>query len=173
MKIKTAFIIITCCLIGCISYIYFWHKPVIINKPFVYNKFLSDSLFNPIDSIDFKEGNNRIIVYTNWRDIQFLPENIKKSTLLECRDNGIIEQVQTNFVFLRISKDFLETTNYDSRIFFIKNNQLVFSSEFIIDNSISMHFKNTAWTRAVKYDELISCFSKFERIYFPFIKLEQ
>lgn len=46
--------------------------------------FLANSLYNPIDTLDFTQGKNKVIIYTNKVDICFLPEGIKTWTLLEC-----------------------------------------------------------------------------------------
>ena len=172
MKKRTIILILICCLLVGIGYTYCWHNPIIISKPYVQNEFLADSLYNPIDTIDFTQGKNKIIIYTNWRDIQCLPEKIKKWTLLECRDNKTIEKIKNNFVFERISNDLVETTDFDSRIYFFKNDKLVFSGKFMIEGSISLRFKNTGWTFATNYNELISCFLVFERINFPIVKID-
>jgi hypothetical protein len=172
MKKKNVTLTIVCCLLVCIGYVYLCFKPIIINKPYAQYEFMADSLYNPIDTVDFMQGKNKIIIYTNWQDLRFLPEKIKKWSLLECRDNKTIKEVKNNFVFKRISEDFAETTNYDSRIFFLKNNKLVFSGEFMIEESISLYFKNTGWTFATNYDELIKCFSEFKPVYFPIVKIE-
>jgi hypothetical protein len=198
MKKRIVFLVVICCLLVCIGYIYLCFKPIIIHKPYVEYEFLHDNLYNhidtiveyepfydssyiyidtihlynPIDTIDFTQGENKIIIYTNGADISFLPEKIKKWTLLECRDNKIIEDVKKNFVFKWIRGQFAETTDFDSRIFFFKNNKLVFSGKFIIEGGISLRFKNTGYTFAVNYDDLINCFSKFKPVYCPIVKID-
>lgn len=153
-------------------YIYYCFNPIIIHKPYAQNKFLSDSLYNPIDKVNFMQGENKIIIYTNGEDTRFLPEKIKTWTLLECKSNKTIEEIKNNFVFERISKNIVETTDLNSRIFFFKNNKLVFSSKFMIQESISLRFQNTGWTFATNYNELIKCFSEFKPIYCPIIKID-
>jgi hypothetical protein len=132
---------------------------------------MSDSLYNPIDTIDFTNGNNKIIVYTNWQDVRFFSKKTKKWALIECIDNKTIEEIKNNFVFERTSKDIVETTDFDSRIFFFKNNKLVFSGKFMIEESISLRFKNTGWTFATNHNELVRYFSEFKPIYFPIVKI--
>lgn len=122
--------------------------------------------------MDFTHGKNKIVIYIDWKDIQFLPAKIKRWTLLECRDNSIIEAVKNNFVFERVSENFAETTDYDSRIFFFQNNTLVFTAKIQIESEVvSLYFCNTAWTFAVNSNELISLFRKFSPTYFPIIKV--
>jgi len=172
MKKRTVFLVVICCLLVCIGYVYLCFKPIIIHKPYPINEFLSDSLYNPIDTIDFTNGKNKIIVYTNRQDIRFLPEKIKKCSLLECRDNKTIEEIKNNFIFKKISEDIVETTDFDSRIYFFKNNKLVFSGKFMIEGSISLHFKNTGWTFTTNHNELIRYFSEFRPVYFPIVKID-
>jgi hypothetical protein len=172
MKKRTVFLIVICCLLVCIGYVYLCFNPIIIHKPYPLNEFFSDSLYNPIDTIDFTNGENKIIIYTNGEDVQYLPEKITKWSLLECTNNKTIEEIKNNFVFERISEDLVETTDFDSRIFFFKNKKLVFSGKFMIERSISLHFKNTGWTFATNYNELIKCFSKFRPVYFPIVKID-
>lgn len=172
MKKRTVILIIICGLFIGISYIYLCFKPIIIHKPYAEHKFLSDSLYNPVNTIDFTKGENRVIIYTNWEDISFLPDKIKKRALLKCNDNNTIEEVKKNFVFERISNDIVETTDFDSRIFFFKNNELVFSGKVMIEKSISLRFQNTGYTFAINYNELINCFSKFNPVYFPIVKID-
>lgn len=171
MKKRTVFLVVICCLLVCIGYIYLCFNPIIIHKPYALNDFLSDSLYNPIDTIDFTQGENKIIIYTNWEEIRFFPEKIKKGALLKCTNNKTIEEIKNNFVFEKISDDLVETTDFDSRIFFFKNNKLVFSGKFMVEESISLRFKNTGWTFATNHNELISCFSEFRRAYFPIIEI--
>ncbi|WP_282918555.1 hypothetical protein [Porphyromonas macacae] len=173
MKKRTVILIIIGCFLAiCTSYFWLSYNPIIIHKPYVQNIFLYNNLYNPIDTVDFTQGENKIIIYTNWEDLQFLPPQIKGWTLLECTNNKIIEEIKNNFVFERVSEDFVETTAFDSRIFFFKDNILVFSSKIIIDENISLHFQNTGWTFATNYNELINSFSKFKPIYFPIIKID-
>ncbi|MFQ9317145.1 hypothetical protein [Dysgonomonas mossii] len=167
---KNTILFIICCLLVCIGYIYLCFKPIIIHKPYVQYEFVADSLYNPIDTIDFMQGKNKIIIYTSAQDISFLPNKIKRWSLLECRDNKTIEKIKNNFIFERISNDITETTDFDSRIFFFKNNKLVFSDKFMIEESIFLRFNNTGWTLATNYHELINCFSEFRPVYFPIVK---
>jgi len=172
MKKRTVIIMIICCLLICIGYGYLCFKPIIIiDKSYSKNEFLSDSLFNPIDTIDFTKGKNKVILYTNCEDVSFLPKNIKKWTLLECRDNRTIEQIKNYFEFERISKDYVGTTAADSKIYFFKDNKVVFQSEIIIENTVSLFFENTGWVFSTNYNDLIKCFSEFKPVYFPIIKI--
>ena len=118
MKKKTVIVMIIFSLFICIGYGYLCFNPIIIDNSYVQNKFLSDSLFNPIDTLDFTKGENKVVLYTNWQDISFLPKNIKKWILLECKDNEMIEQIKNNFEFERISKYYVGTTTVDSKIYF-------------------------------------------------------
>lgn len=173
MKKRTIILVsFACFLLICTGYIWLSYNPIIIHKSYCENVFLSDILYNPIDTVNFTQGENKIIIYVNGADVRFLPKKIKKWTLLECEDNKTIEEVKNHFVFEKISKDIVETTDFESRIFFFKNNMLVFSGEFMIDESVSLHFRNTGWTFATNYNELINSFSKFKPIYFPIIKIE-
>ena len=163
-----------CFLVICASYIWLSLNPIIIHKPYPQNTFGTsvDNSYNPINSMDFTHGKNKIVIYIDWKDIQFLPAKIKRWTLLECRDNSIIEAVKNNFVFERVSENFAETTDYDSRIFFFQNNTLVFTAKIQIESEVvSLYFCNTAWTFAVNSNELISLFRKFSPTYFPIIKV--
>lgn len=169
-KKKIVVLVIICFLLVCSGYIYLCVKPIISYNPYAQYEFTSDSLYNPIDTIDFTQGINKIVIYTNVEDLSFLPEKIKKWSLLECKDNKTIEEIKDNFMFERISKDIVETTDFDSRILFFKNNELVFSGKFMIEGNISLYFKNTGWTFATNYNELIKCFSKFSPVYFPVVK---
>lgn len=173
MNKRIVTVIIVCFVLFCTSYVYLLFNPIILSKQYAQNVFESpsDNLYNPIDTIDFTQGENKIIIYTNKGNLQFLPENMKKWTLSECTDNDVIEKVKKNFVFERISEDLVETTNSDSRIFFFKDNTLVFTAEMEIENEvISLYFRNTAWTFAINSQELISLFQVFKPIYIPIIK---
>ncbi len=166
------FTIVVCVLTVCAGYIWLYCNPVIIHKPYPEHVFSNDKFYNPVDTIDFSQGKNRIIIYTNFGDINFLPSGMRRWTLLECKDNITIEDVKNNFVFERVSDDLCETTDYDSRIFFIKDGELIFTDKFMVDGRIvSLYLKNTAWTKAVNDEELIESFSKFKPIYLPIIKL--
>lgn len=171
---KRVIIGFVCFLAICASYVWLSLNPIIIHKPYPQNAFGTsfDNSYNPIDTIDFIHGKNKVIIYIDWKDIQFLPAKIKRRTLLECRDNSIIEAVKNNFVFEKTSDNFAETTDYDSRIFFFQNNTLVFTAKIQIESEVvSLYFSNTAWTFAVNSDELISLFRKFSPTYFPIIKV--
>lgn len=172
MKKRMAILMITCFLAVCVSYVWWSFNPIIIHEPYVQNVFLSDNLYNPIDTVDFTRGENKIIIYTNGADVRFLPEKIKRWSLLECNDNETIEEVKNNFVFKKISESVVETTDLDSRIFFFKNNTLVFSSKIMIEENVLLRFQNTGWTSTINYNELIKSFSKFSPIYFPIIKID-
>lgn len=173
MKKRTVILIVVACSFAiCTSYIWLSYNPIIIHKPYSQNVFLSDILYNPIDTVDFTQGENKIIIYVNGADVRFLPKKIKRWALLECKSNKIIEEVKNNFVFERISNSVVETTDLDSRIFFFKNNILVFSSKIMIEENISLRFQNRGWTFATNYNELINSFSKFKPIYFPIIKID-
>jgi hypothetical protein len=172
MKKNVILIIIACSLVICASYIWISYNPIIIHKPYDQNVFLYKNSYNPIDTVDFTQGENKIIIYVNGADVRFLPKEIKKWTLLECKSNKVIEEVKNNFVFERISNNIVETTDLDSRIFFFKNNKLVFSSKIMIEENISLRFQNTGWTFAKNYNELINSFSKFNPIYLPVIKID-
>ena len=174
MRKRLIIIGFVCFLAICASYIWLSLNPIFIHKPYSQNAFGTSfgNSYNPIDSIDFIHGKNKVIIYIDWKDIQFLPAKIKRRTLLECRDNSIIEAVKNNFVFEKTSDNFAETTDYDSRIFFFQNNTLVFTAKIQIESEVvSLYFSNTAWTFAVNSDELISLFRKFSPTYFPIIKV--
>ena len=174
MRKRLIIIGFVCFLAICASYVWLSFNPILIHKPYSQNAFGTsfDNSYNPIDSIDFIHGKNKVVIYIDWKDIQFLPAKIKRWTLLECRDNSIIEAVKNNFVFERVSENFAETTDYDSRIFFFQNNTLVFTAKIQIESEVvSLYFCNTAWTFAVNSDELISLFRKFSPTYFPIIKV--
>lgn len=169
---KSTILMIVCFLTACVSCIWLSFNPIIIHEPYTRNVFLSNNLYNPIDTVNFIQGENKIIIYTNGADVRFLPKKIKRWVLLECNNNEIIEEVKNNFVFERVSESVVETTDLDSRIFFFKNNMLVFSSKIIIEESVCLRFHNTGWTFATNYNELIKSFSKFSPIYFPIIKID-
>lgn len=174
MRKRLIIIGFVCFLAICASYVWLSFNPILIHKPYSQNAFGTSfgNSYNPIDSIDFIHGKNKVIIYIDWKDIQFLPAKIKRRTLLECRDNSIIEAVKNNFVFEKTSDNFAETTDYDSRIFFFQNNTLVFTAKIQIESEVvSLYFSNTAWTFAVNSDELISLFRKFSPTYFPIIKV--
>ena len=174
MRKRLIIIGFVCFLAICASYVWLYFNPILIHKPYSQNAFGTSfgNSYNPIDSIDFIHGKNKVIIYIDWKDIQFLPAKIKRRTLLECRDNSIIEAVKNNFVFEKTSDNFAETTDYDSRIFFFQNNTLVFTAKIQIESEVvSLYFSNTAWTFAVNSDELISLFRKFSPTYFPIIKV--
>jgi hypothetical protein len=172
MKKRTIIMLFICCLLVFIGYCYLCFKPIIINKSYIKSEFLSDSLFNPIDTIDFTKGKNKVILYTNWEDVSFLPKNIKKRTLLECKDSKTIEQIKKHFEFEKISKDYVETTTSDSKIYFLKNGKVVFQSGIIVENNISLFFENTGWTFSTNYNDLITFFSEFKPVYLPIIKID-
>ena len=174
MRKRLIIIGFVCFLAICASYVWLSFNPILIHNPYSQNAFGTsfDNSYNPIDSIDFIHGKNKVVIYIDWKDIQFLPAKIKRWTLLECRDNSIIEAVKNNFVFERVSENFAETTDYDSRIFFFQNNTLVFTAKIQIESEVvSLYFCNTAWTFAVNSNELISLFRKFSPTYFPIIKV--
>ena len=83
-----------------IGYAYFYFNPIFIgeeNVESVSDCNWSDNLCNPVENIDFSYGNNKIIIYTNRTDVQFLPDGIKQRTLLYCTDNAVIQQIKKNF----------------------------------------------------------------------------
>ena len=64
-----------------IGYAYFYFNPIFIgeeNVESVSDCNWSDNLCNPVENIDFIYGNNKIIIYTNRTDVQFLPDGIWK-----------------------------------------------------------------------------------------------
>lgn len=65
-----------------IGYAYFYFNPIFIgeeNVESVSDCNWSDNLCNPVENIDFSYGNNKIIIYTNRTDVQFLPDAIPLS----------------------------------------------------------------------------------------------
>ena len=68
-----------------IGYAYFYFNPIFIgeeNVESVSDCNWSDNLCNPVENIDFSYGNNKIVIYTNRTDVQFLPDKTKNVTLL-------------------------------------------------------------------------------------------
>lgn len=172
---KTIVILCICFLIILALFIYICFHPIIIHGPNRYpccSVSISDDRFNPIETFDFTQGDNRIIIYTNWADIRFLPKGMRRWTVLESKDNSVIETVRKNFVFKRISDEIVETTDYDCRIFFLKDGKLVFSCKMEVEESISLYFQNTGWVFAENYDELVSSFSSLKPVPFPVVKIK-
>lgn len=156
-------------LIPIVGYIYLCLNPIILHDDYPQYAFPPDTVYNPLKNVDFTKGNNKIIIYTNREDVSFLPHSIKKFTLIECTNNKTIEQFKNAFYFKKVSNDFVETTNYDSRIFIFQNKKLIFTSEFMIDETVSLQFMNTGWTFSTNYEELRNCISTFSPCYFPII----
>lgn len=96
MRKRLIIIGFVCFLVICASYIWLSLNPIIIHKPYPQNAFGTsfDDSYNPINSMDFTHGENKIVIYIDWKDVQFLPAKTKRWTLLECRDNCIIEAVK-------------------------------------------------------------------------------
>lgn len=168
---KIAIVSISSFLLICMGYIYSCMKPIVLfDRLQAENVFVSDSIYNPIDTFDFTRGKNLIILYTNYEEIPFLSENMNKWTLLKCKDNKIIELTKKNFEFKRISKDHVGTTASGSKIFFVKNDEIVFESDIIIEgDNVALYFENAGWTSATKSSELVCFFSSFSPVYFPVI----
>ena len=61
-----------------------------------------------------------------------LPDGIKQRTLLYCTDNAVIQQIKKNFVFEWNVEDYAETTTSGSKIYFFKDNRVVFQSPIIL-----------------------------------------
>lgn len=147
-------------------------RPIVIymfQKPDTYY-FMGEDLYNPIENFDFSKDNNEVIMYTSFDELQYLPNVMKKSTLLYNNDNNVIQFIKENFYFERISEDFVETTDSESFIIFKKEGKILFKSNIQIENGvISLKFENTGWTFSTNSDELIYCFSQLKRYYIPFI----
>jgi hypothetical protein len=157
-----------------IGYAYLYFNPIFIGKKNV--ELLNDcrwsnSMCNPIDSIDFTRGNNKIIIYVDREDMQFLPAGIKQRMLFSCTDNTTIQQIEEHFEFEWNDKDYTETTAGSSKIYFFKDNKLIFQSLFIFEQSISIYFKETGWVFSTKYDILKDNFAKFKPMYNPIVIL--
>ena len=157
-----------------IGYAYFYFNPIFIgeeNVESVSDCNWSDNLCNPVENIDFSYGNNKIIIYTNRTDVQFLPDGIKQRTLLYCTDNAVIQQIKKNFVFEWNVEDYAETTTSGSKIYFFKDNRVVFQSPIIFDDNIAIYFEKTGWVFSTKYDVLKDNFKKFKPMYIPIVLL--
>ncbi len=155
-----------------IGYIYLCFNPIFIGKEnvgLINDYSWSNNLCNPIENIDFAHGSNKIIIYTNRIDLQFLPEGIKQRTLLYCTDNSIIQTIKNHFDFEKSNKEFLETTATDSRIYFFKDNKVIFQSPIIFDEHISIYFEKTGWVFSAKYDILKDNFAKFRPLSNPIV----
>ncbi len=154
-----------------IGYVYLYLNPIFIGES------LDDTdscqwtgnLCNPIENIDFSEGDNKIIIYTNWEEVRFLPNGVKQRPLLYCTDNEVIQRVQKHFEFERISDDCVGTTAFDSRICFFIFYEMVFQSLMMIDESITIHFEQTGWVFSTTYEALKHDFAKFKPMYFPIV----
>ena len=170
---KRIIIIFILLLLIVIGYMYLYFNPIFVGKENVElnDCYWSNNLCNPIDNIDFTYGNNKIIIYTYWEDIQFLPNGVKQRSLLYCTDNTIIQQIKEHFEFERISNDYVGTTAANSKIYFFKANKIVFQSSLIFDENISIHFAQTGWVFSTKYDILKDNFAKFKPAYNPIIIL--
>ena len=168
---KVVIITIVCFLLICIGYVYLCMKPIIyFDKPHAEYEFVSDSVYNPVDSFDFTSGKNLIILYINFEEIPYLPKNMKKWTLLKCDDNKIIECVKNKFKFKKYSEYYVGTTAPNCRVFFIKNNVIIFESDIIIERcSVALYFENTGWTFSANHSELLKLFSSFSPVYIPVI----
>ena len=157
-----------------IGYTYLCFNPIFIgeeNIESVNDCSWSNNLCNPIENIDFISGNNKIIIYTNRIDVQFLPDGIKQRTLLYCTGNAVIQQIKKHFEFEWNVEDQAETTASGSKIYFFKDNELVFQSPIIFDDNISIYFEKTGWIFSTKYDILRDNFMKFKPMYIPIVLL--
>ncbi len=157
-----------------IGYAYLCFNPIFIGKENVELtndcNWLND-LCNPIENIDFSYGSNKIVIYTNREDVPFLPDGVKQRTLLYCTDNLIIQQAKKHFEFKWNTEDYAETTASDSKIYFFKDNKVVFQSPIILDNNISIYLEKTGWVFSTKYDALKANFAKFKPMYSPIVIL--
>lgn len=146
MKKRVIISVVALLLIG-IGYVYLYLNPIFIGESLDDTDSCqwTENLCNPIENIDFSEGYNKIIIYTNWEELRFLPDGVKQRTLLYCTDNEVIQLVQKHFEFERISDDYVGTTAFDSRICFFKDNEMFFQSLMMIDESIAIHFEQTGW----------------------------
>lgn len=88
-----------------------------------------------------------------------------------CTNNIIIQRIKESFEFERISEEYIGTTASDSRIYFFKDNVMVFQSPFIFDENISIHFEKIGWVFSTNYDTLRDYFALFETIYNPIVVL--
>ncbi len=174
MRLRCKISILLSCLLLSAAYIYIWLNPIIVDKSEIeYPSFNTVGVHNPIDTIDFSEGDNRIVIYTHPEDVIFLSREVKKWTLLETTDNKIIEQIKKTFHFEGDSSVYGGTTAYDSMIYFIKNNKVVYKTKYYIDNrNISVCFNDAGWTHTENDEELIQAISEFDRVYLPIVVLQ-
>ncbi len=163
--------IVLCLSTLCGIYVCLFFRPIIIGETDALNEFQHETLYNPIETVDFSHGNNKVIVYTDWKDLQFLPDNINKWPLLQCDDNQVIGKLRGAFVFERYSDDIVETTGCGSIIFFFKDDKLILSGEIIIDGTVSLYFEDAGWTFAVEPGELIDSFAKFKPKILPVVMM--
>jgi hypothetical protein len=157
-----------------IGYVYFLHNPIFIGnkKPCSFrDSHSSNYLLNPIENIDFTCGNNKIIIYFDRYDVNCLPAGIKQNPLLFCTNNTIIQQIKEHFEFKWNGEDYAETTEGDSKIYFFKDNKVVFQCPFHFEGNISIHFKKTGWIFSANYEILKENFMKFKPMYNPIVIL--
>ena len=155
-----------------IGYVYLIFNPIFIGVKKT-NSFQdshwSNNLYNPLKDIEFTCGNNKIIIYFDRYDVSCLPIGIKQWTLLSCTDNTVIQQIKEHFEFEWNGEDYFETTDGNSKIYFFKDNKVVFHSLFHFEGNLSIKFPETGWIFTTKYDVLKENFSKFKPLYNPIV----
>jgi hypothetical protein len=172
MPMKKIIIILICAIFASLVYIILIFDPIFIGKTDIapLKSHDVDSLYNPIDSFDFLNGSNEIIIRFDYNDLQSIPHTLRKWLLLSCTDNATIQRIKANFWFEQTSA---ETTDGNTYIYFLKDRRVVFQSPFSIEGNIGIKTVDTGWSFTVRYDSLVNDFAKFKPMYNPLIMLHK
>jgi hypothetical protein len=169
---KIIIISLTVFVIVLASLYFLFDFPIILNgnqKESLIESDTADNIFNPIKSIDFNTGNNRVYLYFGNADIAELPKKMIKSKLFECSNNEILQDLKRDFIFKKSGGDM---STCESKLLVYKNDKLVFCSSFVLtDNVIGLQNSLAGWADALNQENLKNNFLKFKPTRKIFIKL--
>lgn len=151
---------------------YFFACPVVISnsqKELVNIKDTTLTHFNPLENIDFTNGNNVAYLHIAKSDIEELPKGIAKSKILECRSNKILQDIQRDFVFTKSNGDM---ATCESEILIYKEEKLVLRSSIVLtDSVIGLQNSKFGWSNAQNRESLKISFKRFKPTNKAFVKL--
>jgi hypothetical protein len=130
------------------------------------------NVYNPVDCFDTSKGSNEIIVHFDADDLPSLPSTIKRWPLISCTDRATIQQICQNFQFECLEIDYLETTEGNSQIYFLKDGHVFFQCPFHFEGNIAIKPMGLGWIFALKSDSLSNLFAQFKPMYIPLIVCE-
>lgn len=125
------------------------------------NNYEDGDVFNPLNDIDI----NKCEIYIEFAlDDIHSDKAIFSGKLYKCDDIEVLKQLKSGFNFVPKGADVATVT---SSIYILESNKLVFSSSVVLDKDMfGLQSGCFGW---VSKANLIPIFSKFKRVYNPFV----